>query len=171
MTEESTHEQVRQLALRYAEAVDARDLDALMECFVHDVQVGRDQVGRDALRAWFDQVLRTFGVSIHFVGNHRITVLDDDHAEGVVYCRAEHGAPVGDPDGHGWFVMMIQYWDTYERVDGRWYFRRRKEKVWYGVHQEPSPAGELMDRWPGRDPRVAALPGDWPTWQAFWSRA
>jgi len=77
----SPHEQIRQLACRYAEAVDSRDLDALAECFIEDVQVGRDTFGRDALRDWFDAVLRTFGVSIHFIGNHRITVLDDDRAE------------------------------------------------------------------------------------------
>ena len=159
----SAHEQIRQLACRYAEAVDSRNLDALVACFVADVQVGRDKFGRDALRQWFGKVLRTFGVSIHFIGNHRITLLDDDHAEGVVYCRAEHG--VGDD----WLVMMIQYWDTYERADGQWYFRRRKEKVWYGTDQRPSPGGALMDRWPGREPKVAALPAEWPSWTAFWA--
>jgi hypothetical protein len=71
--------------------------------------------------------------------------------------------------GDDWFVMMIQYWDTYERVDGQWYFRRRKEKVWYGIDQRPSPGGALMDRWPGREPKVAALPAEWPSWTAFWA--
>jgi ketosteroid isomerase-like protein len=159
----STHEQIRQLACRYAEAVDSRDLDALVACFVEDVQVGRNRFGRPALAEWFDEVLRTFGVSIHFIGNHRITVEDDDHASGVVYCRAEH--EVGDQ----WIVMMIQYWDSYERVGGQWLFRRRKEKVWYGIDQVPGAGGTAMDRWPGREPAVASLPAEWPSWTAFWS--
>jgi len=159
----STHEQIRQLACRYAEAVDSRDLDALVECFVPDVQVGRDRFGRPALRAWFDTVLRTFGVSIHFIGNHRISIVDDDHASGVVYCRAEHEV------GEQWLVMMIQYWDTYARIDGQWLFSRRKEKVWYGVEQDPGPGGPAMDRWPGREPKVADLPAQWPSWTAFWT--
>lgn len=158
----SVHEQLRQLTCRYAEAVDSRALDALVECFVPDVQVGRDRFGRDELRAWFDQVLRTFGVSIHFIGNHRITVVDEDHAEGVVYCRAEH--EVGDT----WQVMMIQYWDTYLRVDGEWLFQRRREKVWYGVEQVPGAGGSAMDRWPGRAPVEATLPREWPSWRRFW---
>lgn len=159
----STHEQIRQLACRYAEAVDSRDLDALVGCFVPDVQVGRDTFGRPALRDWFDGVLRTFGISIHFIGNHRIIVMDDDHATGVVYCRAEHEI------GAEWFVMMIQYWDDYSRVEGEWLFRRRKEKVWYGIEQVPGAGGAAMDRWPGREPAVAALPTEWPSWTAFWA--
>jgi ketosteroid isomerase-like protein len=160
----STHEEIRQLAYRYAEAVDSRDLPALVELFVDDVRVGRDRYGRDALAEWFDGVLRTFGVSIHFVGNHRITLEDQTHASGVVYCRAEH--EVGD----AWVVMMIQYWDTYERRDGAWLFRRRREKVWYGTDHRHTPAGELKDRWPGRAPAEAALPGAWPSWNQFWRR-
>jgi len=161
----SAHEEIRQLGCRYAEAVDSRDLPALVELFVEDVQVGRDKFGRDALAEWFDGVLRTFGISIHFIGNHRITIDDDTHASGVVYCRAEH--EVGD----SWVVMMIQYWDTYQRVDDRWLFRRRREKVWYGADATQSPAGPLKDRWPGRDPAEAALPEAWPSWRSFWGDA
>jgi ketosteroid isomerase-like protein len=156
------HEEIRQLAYRYAEAVDSRDLAALVALFVVDVRVGRQASGRDALAAWFDPVLRTFGVSIHFVGNHRIT-LDGDTATGVVYCRAEH--EVDDR----WVVMMIQYWDTYARRDGEWFFVRRKEKVWYGADVLERPAGPRKHRWPGHEPAVADLPGEWPSWGQFWS--
>jgi ketosteroid isomerase-like protein len=37
----SAHEQIRQLACPYAEAVDSRDLARLVALFVEDVQVGR----------------------------------------------------------------------------------------------------------------------------------
>lgn len=159
----SDHEQIRQLACRYAEAVDSRDLDALVALFVPDVQVGRAAHGRDALAKWFDPVLRTFGVSIHFVGNHRITLLDEDRASGSVYCRAEH-----EVDGH-WVVMTVIYADTYERRDGEWLFARRKEQVVYGADATTSPAGPLRDRWPGRADKAADLPESWPSWQRFWS--
>jgi hypothetical protein len=55
-------------------------------------------------------------------------------------------------------------------VNGQWYFRRRKEKVWYGIDQQPGAGGALMDRWPGREPKVAALPAEWPSWTAFWAQ-
>ena len=114
------------------------------------MQVGRDKFGRAALGEWFDGVLRTFGVSIHFIGNHRITIEDEAHASGAVYYRAEH--EVGD----SWIEMMVLYWDTYECVDGSWLFRRRREQVWYGAEAAGSPAGPRKDRRPGRDPRPAA---------------
>ena len=41
---------IGQLPIRYAMAVDARDVDAWVSLFVPDVRVGRDGVGRDALR-------------------------------------------------------------------------------------------------------------------------
>jgi ketosteroid isomerase-like protein len=160
----SPHEEIRQLACKYAEAVDSRDIAGLVALFVTDVQVGRDGRGRAALAEWFDRVLRTFSVSIHFIGNHRITFEDAAHASGVVYCRAEH-----EVDGE-WIVMMIQYWDTYEYQDGAWLFRRRREKVWYGTDALHSPVGDLKDRWPGRPPATAALPDAWPTWSEFWGK-
>ena len=49
------HEEIRQLASRYALYMDSRDLDRLVALFVPDVRVGRDRVGRDALRANFDR--------------------------------------------------------------------------------------------------------------------
>ncbi|MGO8701750.1 MAG: nuclear transport factor 2 family protein, partial [Limisphaerales bacterium] len=70
-------------------ALDARDLDTLVGLFVDDVRVGRDQVGHEALRASFTEQLRDLGVTILFVGNHVIDVLDDDHATGIVSCRGE----------------------------------------------------------------------------------
>jgi ketosteroid isomerase-like protein len=47
------HDEIRQLASRYAVAVDSRDLDRLVGLFVDDVRVGRDTFGRDALRDSF----------------------------------------------------------------------------------------------------------------------
>ena len=39
------HEEIRQLAARYAIALDARDLDTLVGLFVYDVRVGQRQHG------------------------------------------------------------------------------------------------------------------------------
>ena len=58
------YEEIRQLAARYAFAVDTRDLDSLVELFIPNVRVGRDLTGRDALRMSFDSQLRGIGRSI-----------------------------------------------------------------------------------------------------------
>jgi uncharacterized protein (TIGR02246 family) len=158
---EST-EAIRQLVARYALATDSRDVDALVELFVDDVQVGDDRRGRDALRAFFDQSLREVGVTILFVGNHVIDFDDDDHARGVVYCRGE--IQVDDR----WVIQAIQYRDTYERRHGTWYFVRRKHLLWYGTELGISPLGLPPANWPEHHTGKGELPEAWETWRDFW---
>jgi ketosteroid isomerase-like protein len=159
---EST-EAIRQLVARYALATDSRDLDALVELFVDDVQVGEDRRGRDALRAFFDRSLREVGVTILFVGNHVIDFDDDNHARGVVYCRGE--IQVDDR----WVIQAILYRDTYERRDDAWYFVRRKHLLWYGAELGQSPLGLAPANWPEHHTGTGELPEAWETWRDFWS--
>jgi hypothetical protein len=157
-----SHTEIRQLASRYALAVDTRNLDDLVELFPEDVQVGRDQRGREAMKAWFARTLSTFGDSIHFVGNHVIDFDGPDEAHGVVTCRDEL------EKGGEWHVGVIQYWDGYLRRNGRWYFKRRKLHRWYMVDAPLRPfhgAGTEADN---RNLSVAQLPDAWPSWAKFW---
>src|SRR3954454_20588531 len=94
---------IGQLPIRYAMAVDGRDVDTWLGLFVPDVQICRDQFGREALREWIEPALRTFRRSVHQIVGHRIELVDADHATGAVYCRAEH--EVDDR----WIVMAICY--------------------------------------------------------------
>jgi hypothetical protein len=109
---------IGQLPIRYAMAVDARDVDTWVSLFVPDVHVGRDAYGRDALRAQIDPLLRTFGRSMHQICGHRIELddTDTDRATGATYCRAEHEVD------ERWIVMAICYFDDSQRIDGEWRF-------------------------------------------------
>jgi len=156
------HEEIRQLASRYAVAVDSRDLDALVALFVDDVQVGRSARGRDALRASFDASLRAIGVSILNVGTHVIELTDDDHATGTVYCHGEI------QDGDRWIHQAIVYRDTYERRDGRWLFVRRVHELFYGAEVGVNPLGLPPAHWPEHHDGRGTLPHGWETWQNFW---
>ena len=151
---------IQQLPIRYAMAVDERDLDAWIELFTSDVQVGRDRFGRDALREAIASMTRHFYRSIHQIVGHRIDLVDADNAVGNVYCRAEH--EVGDE----WIVMAIRYDDVYRKVDGRWYFSRRKERHWYAADITQPPQSIGFAGWPmaGRPnlPRSQA-------WNDFWA--
>jgi SnoaL-like protein len=118
---------ISQLPSRYAMALDARDLDGLAALFVDDVEAGAAGRGREALKLWYDGVLRRFYRSIHLICGHRFDFIDADHAEGSVYCRAEH--EVGD----GWFVITMRYDDVYVRRGGIWSFVKRREHPWYSV--------------------------------------
>ncbi len=155
------HEEIRQLASRYAVALDARDLDALVGLFVDDVRVGRDQVGHEALRASFTEQLRDLGVTILLVGNHVIDVLDDDHATGIVSCRAEIEM------GEVWVVQAIQFHDTYERRDGRWRFGRRRHLLFYGADMLKRPIGLPPAHWPASAIGKGELPEALDTWRDF----
>ncbi len=158
------HEEIRQLAARYAIALDSRDLDALVALFVPDVRVGREAAGRDALRANFEAQLRPLGVTILQVSNHVIDVTDADHAAGVVSCRGEI-----ESEGE-WIVQAIQYHDTYERRDGHWLFVRRRHHLFYGADVLTRPIGLPPANWPEHNAGKGDLPESLPTWQAFHRR-
>jgi len=157
----AAYEAIRQLASHYAVLMDSRDLDALVELFVDDVRVGRDVRGRAALRESFDGSLRAIGVSILNIGTHAITLVDDDHATGVVYCKGEI------QDGDRWIHQAIVYTDTYERRDGRWLFVRRIHELFYGAEAPLNPMALPPADWPAHHDGRGTLPERWESWQRF----
>lgn len=151
---------IQQLAVRYAMAVDERDIDGWLELFVPDVIVGRTKVGREALRDFIVPQVQLFYRSIHQIVGHRIELLSADRATGAVYCRAEH--EVGDR----WAVIAIRYDDEYRKVDGQWFFARRTDKHWYEADLVERPQDVAFSGWPGipSRPRVP----DSASWANFW---
>ena len=157
----AAYEAIRQLASHYAVLMDSRDLDALVELFVEDVRVGRDVRGRAALRESFDGTLRGIGVSILNIGTHAITLVDDDHATGVVYCKGEI------QDGNRWIHQAIVYTDTYERRDGQWLFVRRIHELFYGAEAPVNPMALPPADWPAHHDGRGTLPERWESWRQF----
>lgn len=155
-------DEIRQLACRYAQAVDARDLDTLVALFVPEVRVGRNLSGRAALRDSFAESLAAIGVSVLFVGNHLIDFQDPSRATGGVYCRGQI------QDGDRWVEQAIHYQDQYERRDEGWLFVRRLHRLWYGVETAEKPLAQEPANWPERHSGRGTLPEAWPTWKAFW---
>ena len=157
------HDEIRHLASRYAVAVDARDLDALVALFVDDVRVGRDTIGRAALRDSFRSSLSAVGVTILNVGTQVIDVSGPDDATGLVYCQGQVA------DGHRWIHQAILYRDTYARRDGRWLFVRRIHELWYGVAAATNPLDQAPANWPNRPAGRGTVPESFDTWSRFWS--
>nr|WP_298380771.1 nuclear transport factor 2 family protein [uncultured Halomonas sp.] len=157
-------DEIRQLAGKYALSLDMRDLDAHVGLFAPDIRVGRERVGREHLKAWVDDTLRhQFTGTSHHIGQHIIELADEDHAVGVVYSKNEHET------GAEWVIMQMLYWDDYERIDGRWYFRRRLPCYWYASDLNKPPIGDMKMRWPGREPYVGTFHDLFPSWQEFWA--
>ena len=156
------HDEIRLLASRYAVAVDSRDLDALVELFVPDVRVGRDAVGRDALRGSFASSLAAVGVTILHVGTHVIDLADADHATGIQYSAGQV-----EEDGR-WLHQSIVYRDTYERRDRRWLFVRRIHELFHGVEAWRHPLDQEPANWPQRSAGRGTAPASFPSWDRFW---
>jgi ketosteroid isomerase-like protein len=164
MEELLARDDMRQLAERYALAVDGKDVDTLAGLFVEDVDNGRHGQGRAGVRRFYDERLRLFHCSMHLVGNHVIDFDSDDRASGIVYCRAQHHAAESDH----WFDIALAYFDAYERHGDRWYFRRRRVRTWYRQEQ---PTGRVLAEPGASGPtRGSRLPDAFPTFDAFWAR-
>ena len=153
---------IRQLAFKYALAIDMRDVDAIVNLYVENVKISKEESGRQALKRVFAAVVRSFSASVHHVGNQVIEFDDPDNAHGVTYCRCEH--EVDDQ----WVPMYLYYLDIYKRVDGVWLFKRRAPCELYGVVSTMSPAGPKKVRWPGRQPHDGTWHAHFPSWKAFW---
>jgi hypothetical protein len=167
---------IRELSHRYALAIDSRDLDSLIELFVEDFEVADGRRGRQALRDWFTMILSSYTTSIHLVGNHIISIdqNDPDRATGTIYCRCELEV------GRQWIVSCLLYRDVYERHVSDWQFRKRDMLGWYATDALDPPTGPNKARWnPTSDVAVPTLPlapaeaftvpDAWPTWSAFWN--
>lgn len=158
-------DQIRQLPAKYALALDMRDTDALVNLFPEDVKVGKDKVGRKAMRDWFDETLgQQFDGTSHHIGGHIIDFDDPDNAQGIVYSKNEHEC------GAEWVIMQMIYFDKYERIDGRWYFRRRLPLYWYATDLNKPPIGDRKMRWPGVPPYHGSFHDLFPSWKEFWAR-
>jgi hypothetical protein len=162
-------DEIRQLAVRYALAVDSRDLDTLAGLFVEDVDNGRYGSGRVGVVTFYDNVLRALHCTIHLVANHVIDFDDDHHARGVVYCHARHH--VLEPEH--WWDKALAYDDTYERVGDDWLFRRRYTRGWYRQefgHPHHGTERVTLDVATEGPSRGLQMPQAFPTFEAFWAR-
>jgi hypothetical protein len=151
---------IGRLPLQYAMATDARNVDAWVELFEPEVNCGRHGKGRNVLRELITRTLTKFYRSTHLICGHSVLLTGPNSAQGDVYCRAEH--EVGDR----WIVMPIHYQDTYVRVDGNWYFARRRERHWYSADVIDHPQAADFHAWTSS--AMPTLPFHWPTWDQFW---
>jgi len=158
--------EIQQLAVRYAHALDARDLEALSDLWVSDVWMGKAHgEGPAAVRSFFEPILRKFYRSIHMIVGHKVDLIDAEHATGQVYCRAEHES------GDAWVVQAIAYQDDYRFQDGRWLFARRKHHHWYSTPIDRAPTPPSFEDWAALGGPLPDLPHHWATWTAYWDKA
>ena len=157
---------IQQLPHRYGVAIDSRDMDMMVDLFVPDVRVGGNETGREALKRWYTRTMSHSQSSCHFIGNHVVDFDDADHAHGIVYCHDE----LDHPQVGQWVQGQLQYWDTYERVDGEWYFQRRKFHRLYIVDWLTRPSHGAGNESGSAALSTYQLPEAYPSWGQFWDR-
>ncbi|MHB1538995.1 MAG: nuclear transport factor 2 family protein [Solirubrobacteraceae bacterium] len=147
-------EQIRQLAYRYAYAVDSRDAELMHSLWAEPDGVAEypdidlNTVRRDHER-WFSK-----GPTVHFVGNHLIDLDDADHAHGSVYCWAQLDL------GERFVDQSILYQDRYVRQPDGWCFLVRRHLLWFGQARERNPIDQEPDGWPRVHYGRGSLPRD-----------
>ena len=157
-------DEIRQLAAKYSVTLDMRDLDMHVNLFVPDVRVGKEGAGRQALKEWADATFRDqFTGTSHHIGNHIIDFDSNDSAIGLVYSKNEHETETE------WVIMQMLYWDSYNRVDGRWLFKKRLPMYWYATDLNKPPLGDQKMRWPGQENYEGYFHVLFPSWKEFWS--
>lgn len=160
-------DEIRQLAYRYAWALDSRDMDEIAELFVTDETAG---ITKEKWRQRFTRSMSGVRVTILLVGNHLIEFDGADEAHGLVYCRG-YIEPVDDPPTGRYLEQAILYRDTYRRVNGVWQFVARIHELWYGVETAERPLAQPLANWPEHHHGLGTVPYAEPNWQSFWQQA
>ena len=133
---------IRQLAYRYAYAMDSRDFEGMSSLFVETAEPAPPPaVDIHVCRQRMPEFFRNVGSSTLFVGNHLIDFDAPDRAHGSVYCLAFF-------DAHRFIDQAIIYQDRYERHDGGWLFLKRDHLLWWGVERTPNPMHQPPANWP-----------------------
>lgn len=161
----SVHE-IRQLAYRFAQAHDSRDMAEMERIFLEPESALRfPDFNLANVRETLPEYWRVAGPTMLFVANHVIELIDRDHAKGNVYCLAKLDI------GGSWIEQAILYRDVYRRHDGAWRFAERRHLLWYGIELPERPFEQAKTQWPASATGRGSLPEDFETWRAFYGIA
>lgn len=116
--------ELRDLALRYARAIDRRDRELLLSCYHEDAIDHHGTMFRDgpiAYADWQPEVMAPFELTAHYLMNTDYR-LDGDRAEGELYFIAYHRTHA-QPRKEA--IVGGRYHDRYERRAGEWRIAHR----------------------------------------------
>lgn len=126
---------LRGLVERYAQAVDARDIETVVRLFTEDgimlsylmpstEEKPIERRGHEQLRRALELGLAQYEATTHVIGG-QIVELEGECAEGTTLCLAHHVYRADDGDER-LLVMAIRYHDRYTKHHGSWRFAERR---------------------------------------------
>ncbi|MEO8906689.1 MAG: nuclear transport factor 2 family protein [Microbacteriaceae bacterium] len=155
--------QIQQLAYRFAQAHDGRDMAELERLFVPAAELlDFPEFNQANVLSTLPEYFRFAGPTVLFVANHIIDFVDNDRATGSVYCFAKLDI------GGVWVEQAIQYQDIYQREPDGWRFAMRRHLLWYGIEQADRPFDQPKTQWPAGATGRGSLPEDFATWRDFY---
>ncbi|CAA0079145.1 Uncharacterised protein [Mycolicibacterium vanbaalenii] len=156
-------DEIRSLPIRYAAAVEARDVDAMAELFSPHARFGKYGQGPDGLRRLMTDSLAGSLFAVMLVANHLIDLQDDTHGSGQVWAHC-----YAQTREDGFLEQLIKYEDRYEKLSGRWLFAHRRHRLWYGTSHDQSPLSQPAANWPQGQVGVGDIPLADPEFAAWW---
>ena len=140
LQELSDRVEIEQLIVRYSNAIDQRNWNALDEVFTPDAYIDYRALGGidgryPEVKAWLGPALANFPHYCHLVGNIEIT-LDGDRARSRTLCINPMDTPL--PSG-GSQVMFLGLWykDKFVRTAKGWRMSERVEEACF-QHNVPA---------------------------------
>jgi SnoaL-like domain len=155
---------IQQLHYRYAAAIEARDIEAMIELFVPHARFGEYGEGPDGLRQLMSSSLDASVFAVILAADHLIEFDGEDSARGQVWAQC-----FAQTHADGFVEQLIKYEDRYQRHSGRWRFLHRRHRLYYGVARPESPLVQQAAEWPRSQIGVGDLPLADPAFLAWWS--
>lgn len=121
-------EALRDLATRYARAIDRRDQDLLRSVYHDDAIDDHGVVFCDSAALFIAQqpeIMAPFAITAHYLCNQSYRI-DGDKADGELYFIAYHRT---DAPGSSHSIVSGRYLDNYEKREGNWKITHRR-LVW-----------------------------------------
>jgi len=155
---------IRELPLRYAKAIETRDVEMMVALFASDARFGAYGTGPDACRSLMGDLMADSLFAVTLVTNHVIELDDADYAHGEVWalCFAQLDA--------GFNEQLLRYEDRYQREGEEWRFLHRKHRLWYGQLRETSPFDQEPAEWPSSQVGVGDISLADDRFREWWER-
>ncbi len=156
-------EAIRQLPVRYAAAIEARDVHAMADLYVPHARFGSYGIGPEGLERLMSESLASTVFAVILVSNQLIELDDEDNAHGQVWAQC-----FAQTHNDGFVEQVIKYEDRYQRYQGHWCFLHRRHRLHFGVNRPVSPMTQRAAEWPRRQVGVGDIPLADPAFAAWW---
>ena len=155
---------IRQLAYRFAQAHDSRDMREMERIFLSAAEpLAFPDFNLANVRSTLPAYWRVA------VRRRRLSRTTSSISSTTITERAAVPDRLAKLDiGGTWIEQAILYQDAYERHDGVWRFAKRRHLLWYGIELPERPFDQPKTQWPAGATGRGSLPQAFESWRGFY---